>query len=64
MNATIIETKKLSTGVVVRIQQRRGKWDVIVNSNGYAFHYIDKAVAEAKARNTFAMWTMECKVAA
>lgn len=56
-----IETKKLATGVMVRIQQRGKAFDVIRNSTGYAWTYVEKAVSEASARNTFFLMTLEAK---
>jgi hypothetical protein len=58
MNATILATQKTAAGHVIRIQKRRGKFDVIRNSNGYAFYYVEKAVSEERARNTFYLLTI------
>lgn len=54
----IIETKKLSNGAHIRLQQRGKAFDVIRNTTGYCWMYVDKAVSEDRARNTFALLTM------
>lgn len=56
-----IESKKLASGVMVRIQQRGKAFNVIRNSTGYAWTYAAKAVSEASARNTFFLMTLEAK---
>jgi hypothetical protein len=53
-----IETKKTTTGAMVRIQQRGRAFDVIRNSTGYAWMYVEKAVTEQRARNTFFLLTV------
>lgn len=53
-----IETKKLANGVLVRVQQRGKSFDVIRNSTGYAWMYVEKAVTEQRARNTFFLMTV------
>lgn len=53
MATKIIETKKLASGVTIRLQQRGQKFDVIRNSTGYAWHYVAKAVTESAARDQF-----------
>jgi hypothetical protein len=58
MTATI-ETKKLSNGHVVRLQKRGQSFDVIRNSTGYAWRYVEKAVSEQQARSTFFLVTIE-----
>lgn len=54
----IIETKKLANGALVRIQQRGKAFDVIRNSTGYAWMYVEKAVSESRARNTMFLLTV------
>jgi hypothetical protein len=49
----IIETKTNSYGHKVRIQLRRGRFDVIYNSTGFAWTYKLKAGTEAEARAEF-----------
>jgi hypothetical protein len=48
-------TKRLSNGHVIRMEKRRGKYDVIRNTVGIAsaWHYIEKGVTADRARNTF-----------
>lgn len=53
MGTKIIDTKTNAAGHKVRLQQRRGAWDVIINSTGYAWRYLEKSVSEDRARNTF-----------
>jgi hypothetical protein len=53
-----IETRTNSRGHKVRIQLRRGKFDVLYNSNGYAWTYKAKSVDEQTARFTFDLETM------
>lgn len=55
----IIESKKLSSGGVVRIQKRGQKYDVISNCHSIAFRYIKKAVTEQQARDAFFFATLE-----
>ncbi len=57
-NTKTLETKKLSTGVLVRIQQRGKAFDVIRNTTGYCWMYVEKAVSEARARDTFFLLTV------
>lgn len=54
----IIETKTNSRGHKVRIQQRRGKFDVIYTSTGFAWTYKAKAVSEQQARFVFDLEAM------
>jgi hypothetical protein len=53
-----IETKKTRTGALVRIQQRGKAFDVIRNSTGYAWMYVEKAVSEQRARDTMFLLTL------
>jgi len=51
--ATIIESKKLKNGTVIRIQKRGASYDVIRNTTGICFMYVEKKVSESRARDTF-----------
>lgn len=51
--ATIIESKKLKNGTVIRIQKRGSYYDVITNTTGICFRYVEKKVSESRARDTF-----------
>lgn len=53
-----IETGKISrNGYTIRIQKRRGKFDVIY-CTGFCWKYIVKAVSEQEARNEFFLHTI------
>lgn len=56
--AAIIETKKLSNGVYIRLQRHGKDFSVIRNTTGYCWMYVEKKVSEDRARNTFALLTM------
>jgi hypothetical protein len=56
--ATIIETRKLRSGSVIRIQKRGSGYDVIRNTTGICFHYVEKKVSEQRARSAFELLTI------
>ena len=56
--ATIIESKKDSSGFAVRIQQRGKAFDVI-RSTGFCWKYVAKQVSQESARNTFFLLTVD-----
>lgn len=58
MKTETIQTGKTSTGQLVRIQKRRGKFDVILNSTGYAWRYVLRSVPEQEARSEFFLHTI------
>jgi hypothetical protein len=53
-----IESSKTANGAAIRLQKRNGSFDVIRNTTGYAWHYVEKAVSEQRARNTFFLLTV------
>lgn len=60
MTTATIERTKLSDGCVVKLQQRRGKWDVLKLS-AVNFMYVTggKQISEAAARSLYAYHTLE-----
>jgi len=56
--ATIIETRKLRSGSFIRIQKRGSGYDVIRNTTGYCWLYVEKKASEQRARNTFELLTI------
>lgn len=55
---TTITTHKTANGSLIRIQKRGAKFDVIRNTTGYAWRYVEKAVSEQRARDTFFLLTV------
>jgi hypothetical protein len=51
--AQTIQTAKTPAGASVRLQRRGQKFDVIRNTTGYCWNYVEKAVTEQQARAAF-----------
>lgn len=54
----ILEKATLPNGARIRLQKRAGKFDVVLNSTGIAWHYLSKGTSEAHARGVYEMWTL------
>jgi hypothetical protein len=61
MKTEILERAKLPDGTRVRLQKRGNAYDVITNSTGITWRYLEKAVSEERARNAFNLYTMQRK---
>ena len=55
----IIESMKLPNGTAVRLQKRAGKYDVIRNSTGLAWRYVEKGVSLERAQGVFDLLALE-----
>ena len=54
----ILEKATLPNGARIRLQKRAGKFDVVLNSTGIAWHYLSKGTSETHARGVYEMWTL------
>lgn len=61
LKTEILERAKLPNGTLVRLQKRGKAYDVITNSTGITWRYLEKAVSEERARNAFDLYTMQRK---
>ena len=57
----ILDRAKLPNGTMVRLQKRGKAFDVIYNSTGITWWYLEKAVSEERARNAFDLYVMQRK---
>lgn len=55
---TNIQTAKLANGTSVRIQQRGRAFDVVRNTTGYAWTYVERGVTLERARFSFDLITL------
>jgi hypothetical protein len=53
MTASIVQTATNDYGHTIRVQKRRGKFDVIINITGYSWRYLKKGVSEQEAHAYF-----------